>query len=77
MKINKNTANAYAVMKNTEKNTLHIVQELHTFLSSFNGIVFSKIVFKVSLSCILFPSIFSLHSSSNLPIILFLHLQLL
>ena len=32
MKMNKNTANALLVMKNTASNTMYIVQELHTFL---------------------------------------------
>ena len=31
MKIDKNTANAYACNENTGNNTLHIVQELHIF----------------------------------------------
>ena len=32
IKIDKNTANAYASYKNTANNTMYIMQELHTFL---------------------------------------------
>ena len=63
------------VIKNTANNTMYTVQELHTFLQTFNGIAFNEITSKVLLESILFPSIFSLHSSTNLSIILFLRLQ--
>ena len=51
MKIDKNTANAYACYEKYSKycNTVYIVQELHTFLKSFNRITFKGITFKVSL----------------------------
>ena len=38
------------VIKNTTNNTIYITQELHTFLQTFNGIVFNGIISKVSFS---------------------------
>ena len=36
-------------MKDTVNNIMRIVQELHTFLQTFNGIAFNEITSKVSL----------------------------
>ena len=73
------------IVRNMRNNTMYIVQGLHAFVFSgiifsgiaFNGIIFSEVAFKVSLSRISFPSIFLLHSSTNLSTILFLHLEVL
>ena len=55
------------VIKNITNNTLYTMQELHTFLKTFNGIA----------SIVSFSLLFSPHSSTNLSIILFLQLQFL
>ena len=54
-------------MKNMANKTIYTAQELHIFPQAF----------KETLSIILLPSIFSLHSSTSLSISLFLHLQFL
>ena len=41
MKVDKNTVQMHMlVIKSITNNTIHIVQELHTFLQTFNGIAF-------------------------------------
>ena len=60
------------VIKSITNNTIYTMQELHTFLSTFDGIAFNGIISIVS-----FSLIFSLHSSTNLSIILILHSQFL
>ena len=61
------------VMKNTANNAMYIVQKWHTSMEIFN-----EITSKVSLQSILFPSIFSLHSLTNLSIYFYTyHLQFL
>ena len=62
-------------MRNMTNNTMYIVQELHAFV--FNAVALNKIVFKISLKSISYPSKLLLHSSTNLSTILFLHLQFL
>ena len=54
------------IMRNMANNAMYIVEKLHPFSQSFNGITFKVISF---------PSIFSLHSSTNLSTSFFLHLQ--
>ena len=58
------------IIKNTENNTIHTIQESDVLL-----LLLDEIISKVLLQSILFSSIFSIHSSSNLSIILFLQLQ--
>ena len=59
-------------MKNMINNTMYTVQEIHIFPQSFSGITF-----KVPLKIILFPSVFSRHSSTNVSTNLFMQLQFL
>ena len=59
------------IIKNTENNIAYTTQESDVLLS------LDETISKVSLQSNSFPSIFSLHSSTNLSIIFFLHLQFL
>ena len=54
------------IIKNTESNIIYTIQEPDVLLLSLD-----EIISKVSLESISFPSIFSLHSSTNLSVIFF------